>query len=225
MLSHATFALGCFWCPDAQFGSLRGVVRTRVGYCGGTRPTSPTYKNLGNHSECVQIDFHSHRITYGELLDAFWRWHDPISQYGEGQYASAIFYHTDEQRQQAEESKTKQERLYARPLPTRIDKMNKFTRAEEYHQKVRFFHRDVREVICSLLALSQTRCSLQISRFQRNDNHQTKWISRWLWYTPTIRRGERFILTRYQTGGTHSRTYSSMNILQLYLSYEMISEW
>ena len=139
MLSRATFALSCFWCPDAQFGSLLGVVRTRVGYCGGTRPVSPTYKNLGNHSECVQIDFDPQRITYGELLTAFWRWHDPVSQYGEGQYASAIFYQTEEQRQEAEESKKNQEQYYRRPLQTRIAKMNKFTRAEEYHQKVSVF--------------------------------------------------------------------------------------
>lgn len=136
MSSRATFALGCFWCPDAQFGSLPGVIRTRVGYCGGTRPASPIYKNLGNHSECVQIDFDHQHITYEELLHAFWRWHDPVSQYGEGQYASAIFYQTEEQRQEAEESKKNQERYYRRPLPTRIAKLNKFTRAEEYHQKV-----------------------------------------------------------------------------------------
>ena len=152
MSSHATFALGCFWCPEAQFGSLPGVVRTRVGYCGGTRPVAPTYENLGDHSECVQIDFDPQRITYRELLNAFWRWHDPMSQYGTGQYASAIFYHTDEQRQEAEQSKREQERQYARSIQTRIDKMNNFTRAEEYHQKVRvsqdlarsFFHSFVR---------------------------------------------------------------------------------
>jgi methionine-S-sulfoxide reductase len=143
MLPRATFALGCFWCPDAQFGALPGVIRTCVGYCGGTRPVSPTYKNIGDHSECVQIDFDPQRITHRELLDAFWRWHDPLSQYGEGQYASAIFYQTDEQRQEAEESKRKQERQYARPLQTRIGKMNKFTRAEEHHQKVRVSYKDV----------------------------------------------------------------------------------
>ncbi|CAF2090394.1 unnamed protein product [Rotaria magnacalcarata] len=141
MCSHAAFALGCFWCPEAQFGSLSGVVRTQVGYCGGTRPVSPTYKNLGDHSECVQLDFDSQRITYRELLDAFWRWHDPISQYGVGQYASAIFYYTNEQRSEAEESKREQERKCSRPLLTRIDKMQKFTRAEEYHQKVRGFEK------------------------------------------------------------------------------------
>ena len=139
MSSRATFALGCFWCPDAQFGSLRGVARTRVGYSGGTRPSSPTYKNLGDHSECVQIDFDSQRIAYHQLLDAFWSLHDPISQYGTGQYASAIFYETDEQRQEAEESKRERERMCHRPLSTRIDKLNKFTRAEEYHQKVNIY--------------------------------------------------------------------------------------
>ncbi|CAF1116904.1 unnamed protein product [Adineta steineri] len=143
MSTHATFALGCFWCPDAQFSSLPGVIRTRVGYSGGTKPTSPTYKNLGNHSECVQIDFDPQRITYRELLKAFWSWHDPLSQYGEGQYASAIFYHTDEQRLEAEESKRERERHYARPLQTRIDKIKDFTRAEEYHQKVRVVDKDV----------------------------------------------------------------------------------
>ena len=142
MSSHATFALGCFWCPDAQFGSLPGVIRTRVGYCGGARPASPTYKNIGDHSECVQIDYDPQRIAYRELLDAFWRWHDPMSQHGKGQYASAIFYHTDEQHRDAEESKKEREQHYARPLQTRIAKMDKFTRAEEYHQKVRVFYID-----------------------------------------------------------------------------------
>jgi peptide-methionine (S)-S-oxide reductase len=71
MLSHATFALGCFCCSDARFGSLPGVFRTRVGYCGGARTVSPTYKNIGDHLKCLQIDFDSQCIAYGEFLDAF----------------------------------------------------------------------------------------------------------------------------------------------------------
>ena len=149
MSSRATFALGCFWCPEAQFGLLRGVLKTRVGYAGGTRPSSPSYKNLGDHSECVQIDFDPQCLSYRQLLDAFWSWHDPISQYGSGQYASAIFYQTDEQRREAEESKGERERVCRRALPTRIDRLNTFTRAEEYHQKVDPFHFS----LCSALAV------------------------------------------------------------------------
>jgi methionine-S-sulfoxide reductase len=75
-METASFALGCFWGPEARFGVINGVVHTRVGYAGGTTP-HPRYRDLGDHSETVQVDFDPAVITYAELLDVFWKSHNP----------------------------------------------------------------------------------------------------------------------------------------------------
>ncbi|MFB6190699.1 MAG: peptide-methionine (S)-S-oxide reductase, partial [Candidatus Nanohaloarchaea archaeon] len=74
-LEKAAFGMGCFWGPDALFGSLEGVVRTRVGYAGGEKK-DPTYKDLGNHTETVLVEYDPERIGYEDLLDVFWENHD-----------------------------------------------------------------------------------------------------------------------------------------------------
>ena len=77
-IETATFALGWFWGPDSRFGSIDGVIRTRVGYAGGIS-NNPTYHNLGSHSETIQIDYDPTQISYNELLDVFWDSHNAYS--------------------------------------------------------------------------------------------------------------------------------------------------
>lgn len=127
-LETATFALGCFWGPDAHFAALEGVEKTRVGYAGGEKD-DPGYHSLGNHTETVQIDFNSEKISYGELLEKFWDWHDPTAR-RKTQYASKIFYHDEEQEEKAENSKPE-------GALTEIQELEKFWPAEDYHQKYR----------------------------------------------------------------------------------------
>ena len=130
----ATFALGWFWGPDSRFGSLDGVVRTRVGYSGG-RKENPTYRSIGDHSETIQIDFDSTRMTYKALLDIFWHEHDPTAHAWSPQYKSAIFYHDDNQQKLALETKAIEERRRKKKIQTEILPFDKFYLAEDYHQK------------------------------------------------------------------------------------------
>lgn len=133
-IATATFALGCFWGPDSRFGSIPGVVRTRVGYAGGTKQ-NPTYHSLGDHSETVQIDYDPSKLSYRDLLHVFWTGHEPTYPSGSRQYASIIFVHNDEQRQMAEASKAELERERGRKVYTEIMPYSGFTLAEDYHQK------------------------------------------------------------------------------------------
>lgn len=130
----ATFALGWFWGPDSQFGSLPGVIRTRVGYAGGTT-TNPTYHDLGDHSETIQIDFDPSRISYRELLNIFWKSHDPTSGSWSRQYRQAIFYQNEQQRKEAIETRDKLASETGRRITTAIEPYSGFYLAEDYHQK------------------------------------------------------------------------------------------
>mgnify|MGYP005859447561 CR=1 FL=1 len=130
----ATFGLGCFWGPDSQFGSIPGVVRTRVGYAGGSA-ADPTYHNLGDHTETVQIDFDPARVTYEELLEVFWKSHSPTSRPWSRQYRSVILYHTEEQRRLAQASLAREEERRGVRLWTAIEPAGAFYMAEDYHQK------------------------------------------------------------------------------------------
>jgi methionine-S-sulfoxide reductase len=127
----ATFALGCFWGPDALFGGLKGVLRTRVGYTGGTK-SDPTYESLGGHSETVQLDYDPEQIGYDDLLQVFWSNHDYHVE-RKPQYASKIFVHNDEQREKAE--RTLKEREQKSNVATEIAELGTFWIAEDYHQK------------------------------------------------------------------------------------------
>lgn len=133
-IATGTFALGCFWGPDSRFGSISGVVRTRVGYAGGTKQ-NPTYRSLGDHSETVQIDYDPSKLSYRDLLQVFWTGHEPTYQSWSRQYASIIFVHDDEQRRVAEESKAELEHERGRKVYTEIVPYSGFTMAEDYHQK------------------------------------------------------------------------------------------
>ncbi len=110
------------------------MVRTRVGYAGGEK-ANPTYYNLGDHSETIQIDYDPAQITYAELLEVFWSSHNPITPSFRRQYASFIFYHNEEQKRLAEESKTREEARRGLELYTDIVPFATFYWAEGYHQK------------------------------------------------------------------------------------------
>jgi len=141
----ATFAGGCFWCMQPPFDNLDGVVSTKVGYTGGSKE-NPTYEEVCSgttgHAEAVQVVYDSSKVTYEQLLDVFWRNVDPTTvnrQFADRgtQYRTAIFYHTEEQKRLAEESKKGLDTSgrYDRPIVTEIVRAGKFYEAELYHQK------------------------------------------------------------------------------------------
>jgi peptide-methionine (S)-S-oxide reductase len=110
------------------------VVRTRVGYAGGATP-HPTYRDIGDHSETVQIDYDPAKISYRELLEAFWTGHDPVHQSWSRQYASRIFVHSDDQKRLAEETMARVAKDRRSTVYTEIIPYRGFTLAENYHQK------------------------------------------------------------------------------------------
>ena len=141
----ATFATGCFWCTEAIFEELNGVLSVTSGYSGG-HVANPTYKQVctgeTGHAECVQIAYEPNKISYDELLEAFFEVHDPTSLNRQGadvgtQYRSAIFYHNDEQKKKAEYYKNELDKsgAYNKPIVTEIAPFTKFYKAENYHQQ------------------------------------------------------------------------------------------
>jgi len=140
----ATFAAGCFWGVESLFKQVRGVVETTVGYTGGST-VNPTYRQvctgITGHAEAVQIKYDPKVVSYQELLSVFWRMHNPTTPNRQGpdvgtQYRSAIFYHNEEQRLAAEESKEEFDRsgIYLDKASTQIVPASTFYPAEEYHQ-------------------------------------------------------------------------------------------
>ena len=133
MTETATFGMGCFWGPDAQFGALDGVVRTRVGYAGGTT-VDPTYHSLGDHTEVFQLDFDPDVVSYTDLLGHVFRSHDPRSQTRKTQYQNIVLTETAAQ-QKALEAFLQTRGLSTDAIDTRIERLSQFYLAEEYHQK------------------------------------------------------------------------------------------
>ena len=132
-IEKATFALGCFWGPDDFFSKLKGVTKTTVGYTGGKK-LNPTYNDLGDNTESIEIKFDPSLVSYKELLSHFWEQHNPtISQ--KTQYKSIIFFHNKYQEKIANKSKQEQEEKIKQKIVTEIRKASKFYPAEEYHQK------------------------------------------------------------------------------------------
>lgn len=129
----AYFGLGCFWQPDEQFSRLEGVSSTRAGYAGGTKD-KPTYTDLGDHTETVEVSYDPDKISYEDLLAKFWEWHDPTVPQ-KTQYQSAIFPVDEPQRQAAEASLAGVQEKTSRPVTTRIQGIHRFWEAEDYHQK------------------------------------------------------------------------------------------
>jgi len=131
VVKKATFGMSWFWFPEAQFGAALGVVRTKVGYAGGGK-LDPTYRDMGDHTETIQLDYDPSVTNYSKLLDIFWKNHDPTSKCSR-QYMSAIFYHDEEQKQFAEA--TKKQFKTNMPITTKIMPADRFYDAEDYHQK------------------------------------------------------------------------------------------
>ncbi len=140
----ATFSGGCFWCMQPPFDRLGGVISTTVGYTGGEEE-NPSYDSVcmgrTNHLESVEIVFDPSQISYEKLLDVFWLNVDPTDPGGQfidrgRHYRTAIFYHNDEQKKIADESKQKlgASNKYPKPIVTEIRPVMKFYNAEDYHQ-------------------------------------------------------------------------------------------
>jgi peptide-methionine (S)-S-oxide reductase len=139
----AIFAGGCFWCVEADFDKVPGVLSTTSGYIGGT-VKNPTYQQVSaggtGHAEAVEIAYDPAKVTYAKLLDVFWRNIDPLvkdKQFCDSgdQYRSAIFYRTDDEKKLAEETKKQVEAKFApRTVYTQIVKAETFYPAEDYHQ-------------------------------------------------------------------------------------------
>ena len=117
------------------------MIRTRVGYAGG-HAESPTYNQMGDHTETVQVDYDPSRISYSQLLDIFWKSHRPMSRSWSEQYMNAVFYHDESQRQQAETSKTTLAQKKGDKVKTKVVPIRSFTMAEDYHQKYYLKGRD-----------------------------------------------------------------------------------
>ncbi len=143
-IETATIAAGCFWGVEAYFKRVKGVVRTMAGYSGGTT-RNPSYEQVCDegtgHAESVLVEYDPSIVSYERLLYHFWKIHDPTQVDRQGndvgsQYRSAIFTHSEEQREVAERSKTELGRSgkYRRPVTTTIEPASEFWRAEEYHQ-------------------------------------------------------------------------------------------
>jgi peptide-methionine (S)-S-oxide reductase len=138
----ATFAGGCFWCVEADFDKVDGVISTTSGYTGG-RTANPTYEQVSHggtgHAESVEIVYDPAKVSYKKLLDVFWHDIDPLAKdrqfcdHGD-QYRSAIFYHDEEQRALAEASKAAVGKRFEQPVATQIVPAGAFYKAEEYHQ-------------------------------------------------------------------------------------------
>ena len=138
---QTVFALGCFWAPDALFGALEGVVRTCVGYAGGTTE-NPTYQAIGDHIETVRVAFDPEQIPYDELLRCFWTGHSPTRAPFKRQYQPALFPTTDAQAERARETYQTVADRHDGTLTTEIIEAPSFYRAEPYHQKHSLRHYD-----------------------------------------------------------------------------------
>ncbi len=129
-----TCAMGCFWGPDCRFGAMDGVVRTRVGYAGGTTD-NPTYHHIGDHIETIQIDYDPQKVSYEQMLEVFWNGHKPTRTVWKRQYASALFFHNDQQEKLARETRDSLSSNLGEEVKTELIPFSKFYMAEMYHQK------------------------------------------------------------------------------------------
>jgi len=143
-IDTATFGAGCYWCTEAQFQQLAGVEKVESGFSGG-HVAHPSYKEVctgtTGHAEVCNIYYDASKISYDELLAAFWTCHDPTQLNKQGndvgtQYRSVIFYHNPEQEQKAKEYKKKlnEEKAWDKPVVTEITPFTAFYKAEDYHQ-------------------------------------------------------------------------------------------
>lgn len=155
----ATFGTGCFWCTEAIFERLNGVLKVISGYSGGNVP-DPTYEEVSTgttgHAECCQIIYDPSKISYDELLEVFWKTHDPTTLNRQGndvgtQYRSVIFYHSQQQKEKAEHYKQELDTsgAFNKPIVTAIEPYKNFYSAEDYHQK--YFDYNGGQMYCRLV--------------------------------------------------------------------------
>lgn len=140
----ATFGTGCFWCTEAIFQQVDGVIKVTSGYAGG-QTENPDYKEVctgtTGHAECLNIVYDSSKISFDELLEIFWQVHDPTTLNRQGndvgtQYRSVVFYHNEEQKVKVEKYKTELDKSGAwdKPIVTTLEPFTRFYPAEDYHQ-------------------------------------------------------------------------------------------
>ena len=139
----AVLALGCYWGPEIKFGKVNGIIRTEVGYCGGNSQQT-TYKEVctgnTNHAEVVKLEFDPKIISYDEILEYFFKIHDPTTLNSQGpdigtQYRSEIFYLNEEQKNSAEKRIEKENKKLLEKVVTKLSVVKNYCTAEEYHQK------------------------------------------------------------------------------------------
>ncbi|CAM2066465.1 Peptide methionine sulfoxide reductase MsrA [Sulfidibacter corallicola] len=158
-MEKATFGAGCFWCVEAVFERLKGVETVESGYTGG-HTKNPTYKEIctgrTGHAEVVQITFDPKVVSFGELLEVFWKTHDPTTLNRQGndvgtQYRSAVFYHDDQQKAEAEKYKKKLDEagVFDDPIVTEISPLGVYYAAENYHQE--YFEQNPNQPYCRLV--------------------------------------------------------------------------
>lgn len=155
-LEVATLGGGCFWCTEAVFSRLKGVVEVVPGYSGG-HVENPTYEEvctgLTGHAEVVQIKFNPKEISFSELLDVFFATHDPTTPDRQGydvgpQYRSVIFYHNEAQRVEAQRKirELEESGVFGAPIVTQVEPFRNFYRAEDYH--IRYYDRNPYKPYC-----------------------------------------------------------------------------
>lgn len=155
----ATFGSGCFWCTEAIFQKLKGVLSVTPGYSGGKRE-NPSYDQVCSgatgHAEVIHIQYDQDKFSYEELLEVFWKTHDPTTLNRQGadigtQYRSVIFYHDENQKELAEKYKDKldKSRIFDKPIVTEISPFQKFYPAEKYHQD--YYNNNPAQPYCSFV--------------------------------------------------------------------------
>lgn len=159
IMEKATFGSGCFWCTEAIFVRVKGVISVESGYSGG-KEKNPSYREVcggrTGHAEVVQITYDPAVITYEELLEIFWKTHDPTTPNRQGndvgpQYRSVVFYHSDEQRKTAESYKVQLDGsgVFKNRIVTEISPFSAFYPAEDYHQN--YFQLNGSQPYCSFV--------------------------------------------------------------------------
>ena len=139
----AVLGLGCFWGPEKKFSKIEGIVETEVGYCGGKMPNT-TYKDVctgeTNHAEVVKLTFDPEKISFKQIIELFFEFHDPTTLNRQGvdigtQYRSEIFYNNDKQKNISLSMIDKLNKKFESKITTKVSEIKNYTKAEEYHQK------------------------------------------------------------------------------------------
>lgn len=175
-LKQATFGAGCFWCVEAIYESLEGVFNVESGYSGG-HVDNPSYQQVtsgrSGHAEVIRLDFDPLIITYEQLLEVFWHTHDPTTKDRQGndigpQYRSVIYFHNDEQKSIASESKKRTDAsgLWSRSIVTEISPLINYYTAESYHQD--YFENNPNAGYCSIVIAPK------VAKFKREFSHLLK---------------------------------------------------